>query len=134
MALCDLCKTIDLIQLGKKDEERFHHHKNHIDLLASRDRGCPLCALFVEAFRQGMDHPGKGIDLRLEVYSAYSPHREPFHHENARYLCSFNVVYQNIMAGGRLEVYADEGELTTVDSSDESRRVTAEDLCRQPCC
>jgi hypothetical protein len=105
MALCDLCKSIDLNQLSKKDTEHFHHHQNHKDLLASRDEGCPLCALFVEALRQGMDHPGEGIDLRLEPFFSY----DPFHHENGRNLTSFNVAYSNIPAAGSLNVYADEG-------------------------
>ena len=110
MALCDLCKSIDLIQLSEKDEERFHHHKTHRDLLASRDKGCALCALFVGAFRQGMDHPGTGVGLRLEPYSGYRHVKEPFHHEDAKNLISFNVTYPNIMAAGRLNVYADEGK------------------------
>jgi hypothetical protein len=110
MALCDLCKSIDLIKLSNKDGERFQHHKSHKDLLASRDQGCPLCALFIDAFRQGMDHPGRGIGLLLKPYSVYSQ-REPFHHENAKYLSLFNVRYPNIMAGGGLNVYADEGRM-----------------------
>jgi hypothetical protein len=114
MALCNLCQTIDLIKLSNKTEERFQHHKTHKDLLASRDRGCPLCGLFVEAFQQGIDHPAQGIGLRLEPYSLGNPQREPFHHQNARYLSSLNVTYPNIMAGGGLNVYADEGEATHV--------------------
>ena len=114
MALCDLCKSIDLIQLSEKDEERFHHHKNHKDLLASRDKGCTLCALFVEAFRQGIDHPGEGVDLRLEPYSGNRRVKEPFHHENAKNLVSFNVTYPNIMAAGGLNVYADESKPNAV--------------------
>jgi hypothetical protein len=110
MALCGLCRGIDLIKLGNKDGERFQHHKSHKDLLVSRDLGCPLCALFVDAFRQGMDHPGQGTGLRLEPYSIYSQ-REPFHNENAKYLSLFNVSYSNIMAGGGLNVYADEGRV-----------------------
>jgi hypothetical protein len=110
MALCDLCKGIDLIKLSNKDGEPFQHHKSHKDLLASRDQGCPLCALFVDAFRQGMDHPGQEIDLRLEPYAIYSQ-REPFHDENAKYLSLFNVSYPNIMAGGGLNVYAHEGRM-----------------------
>jgi hypothetical protein len=113
MALCDLCQSIDIIGLKTQDDQRFHHHKNHKDLLASRDRGCPLCALFVEAFRQGMDHPAKGIELRLEPYSAYNREIEPSHHDDARHLRSFNVTYPNVMAAGSLSLYADEGGSTS---------------------
>lgn len=85
MALCDLCKSIDLSKLSNKDGEHFQHYKIHKDLLLSRDRGCPLCGLFVKAFRRGMDHPGTGITLRLEPYSASSSRRpdeiEKIHYE-----------------------------------------------------
>lgn len=110
MALCNLCKSLDLIKLSNNKEDRFAHHKNHKDLLASRDQGCPLCALFVDAFRQGMDHPGNGIDLRLEPYSVHGAQKQSFHHKDAKYLRSFSVTYPNIMAAGSLSVYADEGE------------------------